>query len=84
MAAQGIRVQDEQDELSPTEDSIVTPKKQTKTLPAPKRERASPNNFDQVKVYMITHQNTTAREIAAALSMSPSTANKGMQRVRRE
>ncbi len=83
MVTQGTGVQ-EKDEQRNIQETIVTPQEQTKALPAPKRERVNTNNYGRVKAYMTKHPDATSREIGTALSMSPSTANKWMQRVRRE
>jgi hypothetical protein len=84
MVTHGTSVQEEKDEQPNIQETIVTPQEQAKALPAPKRERVNTNNYERVKAYMTKHPDATSREIGAALSMSPSTANKWMQRVRRE
>ncbi len=59
------------------------------TLPAaksrtPRTTRKTSDNYERVKAYMDTHQNVTVREVARALEISISTANKYIQRVRGE
>lgn len=41
-------------------------------------------NFERVKIFLLDRPNAKVREVAAALEMSPSTANKWMQRVRKK
>jgi hypothetical protein len=43
-----------------------------------------PDNSERVKAYMAEHPNATVREVAAALSISPSTANKWMRQAKEE
>jgi hypothetical protein len=43
-----------------------------------------PDNYERVKAYLAEHPNATVREVATALSISPSTANKWMRRAKEE
>ncbi len=59
------------------------------TLPAaksrtPRTKRKNSANYERVKVYMDTHRSATVREVARALDISISTANKYMQKVKGE
>lgn len=62
---------------SPT---LLTAVKQT---PRTNRKNSN-NNYERVRAYMETHQNVTEREVAKALNIGISTANKWMLKVKEE
>lgn len=53
-----------------------------KAVPHTKRKNST--NYERVKAYMDTHQNVSVRDVAKALDIGISTANKWMQKVKDE
>ena len=56
-----------------------TPKTTVTKSPYPKRKNST--NYERVKAYMADHQRASVRDVAGALNIGISTANKWMQRV---
>jgi len=50
----------------------------------PRRQRKNSTNYERVKAYMDTHQSVSVRDVAKALNIGISTANKWMQKVKDE
>ncbi len=63
------------------DDSPALPAVKSRT---PRTKRKNATNYERVKAYMGTHQNVTVRDVAKALSIGISTANKWMQKVKDE
>ena len=57
--------------------------KATKRTPRTKRKNST-NNLDRVRAYMANNQNASVRDVAKALNIGVSTANKWMQKVKDE
>lgn len=55
-----------------------------KALPSPKKRTATGDNLERVRSYKAEHESASVRDVAKALGMSISTANKWMQRVSKE
>jgi hypothetical protein len=75
-------------QIAPAPQTIVIPQAEAErtpeALPPPKMPKCeqSPDNFARVKAYMGDHPNATAREVAKALQISATTANKWMCRAK--
>jgi len=78
----------EETQVSTTPQALPQPKTNTHS-PAPKTtiretpypKRKNSTNYQRVKAYMAVHQRASVREVAGALNIGISTANKWMQRV---
>jgi hypothetical protein len=72
-------------QIAPAPPTIVIPQSEQErtpeALPPPKGEQ-SLDNFAKVKAYMNAHPNATVREVAKALQISATTANKWINRMK--
>ncbi len=76
--------QAEQQTLALPQAKVDSPILPAATKRISKPSRKVPTNYERVKAYMDTHQNMSVRDVAKALNIGISTANKWMQKVKDE